>query len=84
LERASGNGGAVCADSVAVLDSFCVMCSRGVAGGDGKSISKCYSKWTSKRRRRKKITDKSSQKRKKIEQTTQANFTLDIQSDRQI
>jgi hypothetical protein len=39
-EQASRNGGEVCADSVDVFDSFCVMCSRGVAGGDGRSISK--------------------------------------------
>lgn len=50
FERTSNNGGVVCAE----LDNFCAVCSRGVAGGDGKSIAKCIAQTKERRKKGKK------------------------------
>jgi hypothetical protein len=50
FERRSNNGGVVCAE----CDNFCAVCSRGVAGGDGKSIAKCIAQMKERKRKEKK------------------------------
>lgn len=49
FERTSNNGGVVCAE----CDNFCAVCSRGVAGGDGKSIAKCITQMKERKKKKK-------------------------------
>jgi hypothetical protein len=51
-------GGVFCAESGEAADSLLILCSRGVAGGDGKSIANCNVR--TKEERKKKVQEKAT------------------------
>jgi hypothetical protein len=60
----------VCADFGDDFETFCVITSRGVAGGDGKSIAKCTANEQVKKKKKTKLTDMPNKRVKKKENGT--------------